>query len=53
MIPNRRDDQDANDAKSGTGKVWTKPSVTELRAGSAEAIPGSTIADGPLETIGS
>ncbi|HET9640863.1 MAG TPA: hypothetical protein VFP12_16840 [Allosphingosinicella sp.] len=34
-------------------KVWTQPSLSQLRAGSAENIPGSAFADGPLETIGS
>jgi hypothetical protein len=34
-------------------KVWTRPSVTPLRAGAAEAIPGARISDATLETIGS
>jgi hypothetical protein len=34
-------------------KAWTRPSLGQLRAGSAENIPGSAFADGPLETIGS
>lgn len=34
-------------------KAWARPSVTPLRAGAAEAIPGSQVFDGSLETIGS
>ena len=34
-------------------KAWTRPSLSLLRAGSAENISGSAIFDGPLETIGS
>jgi hypothetical protein len=34
-------------------KAWIQPSVSQLGAGSAENIPGSTISDGTLETIGS
>jgi hypothetical protein len=34
-------------------KGWTRPSVTPLRAGAAEAIPGAVISDATLETIGS
>jgi hypothetical protein len=34
-------------------KPWVEPSVTELRAGSAENSPGSRISDATLETIGS
>jgi len=36
-----------------TRKAWTQPSLSQLRAGSAENIPGSAISDGTLETIGS
>ena len=42
------------DAKPATGrKAWTHPELRKLRAGAAENTPGITIADGPLETIGS
>jgi hypothetical protein len=34
-------------------KAWTQPSLSQLRAGSAENIPGSQFLDGPLENIGS
>ena len=34
-------------------KPWTQPSLSQLRAGAAENIPGSSFPDGPLETIGS
>jgi hypothetical protein len=34
-------------------KAWTQPSFSQLRAGSAENIPGSAFADATLETIGS
>jgi hypothetical protein len=34
-------------------KAWTQPAFNQLRAGSAENIPGSAFQDGPLETIGS
>jgi hypothetical protein len=34
-------------------KAWNRPEVTHLRAGAAENTPGVSIADGPLETIGS
>jgi len=34
-------------------KAWTRPSLSQLRAGNAENITGSAFPDGPLETIGS
>lgn len=34
-------------------KVWVRPELTMLRAGAAENTPGTTIADGLLEAIGS
>jgi hypothetical protein len=34
-------------------KAWTRPSLCQLGAGSAENIPGSAFPDGTLETIGS
>jgi len=40
------------DAATGR-KAWTQPELRKLRAGAAENTPGITIADGPLETIGS
>ncbi|MFL6843677.1 MAG: hypothetical protein ACJ8ER_02210 [Allosphingosinicella sp.] len=40
-------------AAAGGRKAWTKPSLTPLRAGRAEAIPGVQISDATLEAIGS
>ena len=40
-------------AQSEARKAWTRPSLSQLRAGSAENITGSAFPDGPLETIGS
>jgi hypothetical protein len=40
-------------AQSEPRKAWTRPSLSQLGAGSAENIPGSAFPDGPLETIGS
>jgi hypothetical protein len=40
-------------AESAPRKAWTQPVISQLRAGAAENVPGSTINDGPLETIGS
>ena len=32
---------------------WKKPSLTRLRCGGAENVPGDAAPDGPLETLGS
>ncbi|MEA3009053.1 MAG: hypothetical protein QOJ91_745 [Sphingomonadales bacterium] len=40
-------------SQAGSREPWTRPFVSQLRAGSAENIPGSAFQDGPLETIGS
>ncbi len=40
-------------ARSEPRKAWTRPSLNQLAAGSAENITGSAFPDGPLETIGS
>ena len=43
----------SDSAKPSGRKPWIKPVVKQLRAGSAEQTPGSTISDGFLEAIGS
>ncbi len=37
----------------GSSKPWIRPQIQRMRAGAAEATPGSAIFDGSLETIGS
>jgi hypothetical protein len=41
------------DARPDVRKRWVQPVVTHLSAGAAENVPGSAIADSPLETLGS
>ncbi|HMC91330.1 MAG TPA: hypothetical protein VKI45_02610 [Allosphingosinicella sp.] len=41
------------ESRENIRRAWTVPTVNRLSAGSAENVPGSAFADGPLETIGS
>jgi hypothetical protein len=51
MNPDRSDE--GSTPQTGLRKAWIQPAFNQLRAGSAEAIPGSVISDATLETIGS
>jgi hypothetical protein len=53
MKPIRSEDQAKEQSGEVSRKAWTKPQFSHLRAGSAENIPGSTVSDATLETIGS
>jgi hypothetical protein len=49
----RPETRDADEFGRISRRAWTKPTLTPLRAGAAEAIPGTAISDATLETIGS
>ena len=53
MNMNEPEDRDPVSVELPAREAWTAPSMTHLRAGSAENTPGASILDSPLEAIGS
>ncbi len=53
MTVDQRPHHENHGIDGSSRKAWAKPTLLRLRSGSAENVPGTTILDGPLETIGS
>jgi hypothetical protein len=52
MNPNQPSQMDPVSAEA-VREAWKKPSLTRLRCGGAENVPGDAVSDATLETIGS
>ena len=53
MNTNEPQSRDSDPGELPARKTWAMPTVTRLRSGSADNMPGDAINDSPLETIGS